>query len=280
MDDLAFIYTFLHMSLHRLAPSFPLKSLRITLPLRHYLCTPEWRCDLQMKDYDLWLVSKGRGFVSIDGRKRELVPPEALLFRPGQRVEGRHDPQCPLEVWSLHFSPEKGEESKMGKIANACHGVTLRDAGSVRNLLEVFLAQSRYGDALLKQQSEMFALALLSVLWRQAHQPIPTPFDQLIEELIQNIRAQPAQDWTLTKMIRRVGVASTYLTKRFHRMTGRSPAQFVIHTRVEHAGMLLRETSLSLKQITQLSGYRDIYFFSRQFKKVQGIPPAAFRRQT
>jgi len=268
------------MPLRCLAPGFPLKSLRMTALLRHYLCTPEWRCDLRLKDYDLWVVGKGRGFVSIDGREREIAPPQALLFRPGQRVEGRHDPNCPLEVWSLHFSPEKDDEAKMGRIAKVCHGMTLRDAGSWRNLLEVFLAQSQYGDPLSKQQSEMFARALLSILWRQAYQPPPSAFDQRIEELLQDIRAQPAQDWTLDRMTRRVGVASTYLTMRFHRITGHSPAQFVIHTRVEHAGMLLRETSLSLKEIAQLSGYRDIFFFARQFKNVQGLPPAAFRRQS
>jgi transcriptional regulator GlxA family with amidase domain len=62
-------------------------------------------------------------------------------------------------------------------------------------------------------------------------------------------------------------------------MTGRSPAQFVIHARVGHAGMLMRETSLSLKEIAQLAGYGDIFFFSRQFKAIQGVPPAVFRRQ-
>jgi transcriptional regulator GlxA family with amidase domain len=53
--------------------------------------------------------------------------------------------------------------------------------------------------------------------------------------------------------------------------------QFVIHTRVEHACMLLRETALSVEQIADACGYRDVFFFSRQFKKVTASPPAAYR---
>jgi len=38
------------------------------------------------------------------------------------------------------------------------------------------------------------------------------------------------------------------------------------------------ESDLSVRKIAQTLDYRDVYFFTRQFKSTVGQPPAAFRR--
>jgi len=40
----------------------------------------------------------------------------------------------------------------------------------------------------------------------------------------------------------------------------------------------LGETNLPIKEIAERLGYNDVYFFSRQFRKQMGVPPAAYRK--
>jgi len=54
--------------------------------------------------------------------------------------------------------------------------------------------------------------------------------------------------------------------------------QFNAGTLVAKARQMLGETELPLKTIADRLGYRDVYFFSRQFRKLSGVPPAAYRR--
>jgi len=46
-----------------------------------------------------------------------------------------------------------------------------------------------------------------------------------------------------------------------------------------HAAQLIQETEMPLAQIADDLGYRDLYFFSRQFKRYRGVPPSHLRRR-
>ena len=56
-----------------------------------------------------------------------------------------------------------------------------------------------------------------------------------------------------------------------------SPEQFLIHARIDRAKYLLRETDMTIGQIADALGYRDVFYFSRQFARVTGKTASAFR---
>ena len=43
---------------------------------------------------------------------------------------------------------------------------------------------------------------------------------------------------------------------------------------------MLADSSLSIKEIAEELGYSDIQNFSKQFTKIHGVPPTAFRKQS
>jgi AraC-like DNA-binding protein len=75
-----------------------------------------------------------------------------------------------------------------------------------------------------------------------------------------------------------LGMAEVTFRRRFRAATGAPPHEYVIQSRVAEARRLLGETDLPIKSIARQLGYSDVYFFSRQFKKFAGVPPALFRR--
>lgn len=60
---------------------------------------------------------------------------------------------------------------------------------------------------------------------------------------------------------------------------GIAPKDYLIGKRIAHAKRLLRETDASVMEISVSVGYVDQLYFSRIFKKREGISPLAYRKQ-
>jgi AraC-like DNA-binding protein len=74
------------------------------------------------------------------------------------------------------------------------------------------------------------------------------------------------------------GMPARTFRRRFTAALGASPREYAIGCRIGHAKHMLGATDLSIKSIAEQLGYRDVFFFSRQFARVTGMAPAAYRR--
>lgn len=256
-------------------PYFPVVPSR---PICKIACDREWECDLTLNDYDMWIVASGIGRLMIDDAMFEVKAAQSFIFAPGQRVIGSHDPNDPFEVWCFHFSVAPRHAPLVKKLTKACQGLSLSGMQTLEPLLEGFRHQEGFGDKLAAEQTLHFSWLIFSVLWRQAHLPRQGPTDARLDSLIHRITTQPGQDWPLRKMTSETALSCTRLNARFHELTGTSPLQFVIKARIRHASNLLRETTLPVGEIADICGYRDVYFFSRQFKERQGASPSVYRK--
>ncbi len=68
------------------------------------------------------------------------------------------------------------------------------------------------------------------------------------------------------------------LRKRFRQKMGMGIHTFLLQARMAEARKLLLTTDLPIKAIATRMGFRDVYYFSRQFKKIAGVPPGRFRQ--
>jgi AraC-like DNA-binding protein len=66
--------------------------------------------------------------------------------------------------------------------------------------------------------------------------------------------------------------------RRFRELMHVPPHEYVLRSRVAEARRRLAETDEPIKTIAARLGYGDVYFFSRQFKRFTGVPPALFRK--
>jgi AraC-like DNA-binding protein len=74
------------------------------------------------------------------------------------------------------------------------------------------------------------------------------------------------------------GLSLSTLRRKFRAATGTPLHGYVQQCRLAKARHLLGETDWPIKQIAERLGYQDVYFFSRQFRALSGVPPAAFRK--
>ena len=70
-----------------------------------------------------------------------------------------------------------------------------------------------------------------------------------------------------------------YLTRLFKEQFGVSISTYLLGQRITHAKKLLRFSNYSMEKIAQECGMNDANYFSRMFKKVEGISPGEYRRK-
>jgi AraC-like DNA-binding protein len=90
---------------------------------------------------------------------------------------------------------------------------------------------------------------------------------------------KPAEPWTLDELGKRVGLSRSALHERFTQFVGQPPMQYLTSWRMQLASGLLRNSSSTVASIAVEVGYDSEAAFARAFKRLVGVPPAAWRRR-
>jgi AraC family L-rhamnose operon regulatory protein RhaS len=70
----------------------------------------------------------------------------------------------------------------------------------------------------------------------------------------------------------------TTLNRRFNETCGMSALAYLNTVRIELASSLLRNTELSIAEIARRTGFSDESYFSRSFRKANGVSPGTYRK--
>ena len=85
---------------------------------------------------------------------------------------------------------------------------------------------------------------------------------------------------TLGEIAGHVHLNPQYFSVLFKRETGQSVVDHLTHLRLEQAKVLLKDTSLPINQVAGQVGYDDPDYFSRLFRKINGMSPRQYRNIT
>lgn len=72
-------------------------------------------------------------------------------------------------------------------------------------------------------------------------------------------------------------ISGSYLSRMFKAELGKSPLEFLTEYRMERGKEYLKDSRLSLQEISLMIGYNDSHSFIRQFKKYAGSTPGEYR---
>lgn len=72
-------------------------------------------------------------------------------------------------------------------------------------------------------------------------------------------------------------ISPNHLNKCVKKVTGKTPNKWIDETLISEAKVLLHQTELSISDIASELGYYDHSYFSRLFKKYEGISPMQYR---
>lgn len=88
-----------------------------------------------------------------------------------------------------------------------------------------------------------------------------------------------SKELSLDEVSRYVNISPYYFSKLFKEEEGVNFIEYLTGVRIGHAKELLRNPTLSIKEICIMSGYSDPNYFSRIFKKQEGVTPSEYREK-
>ncbi len=84
--------------------------------------------------------------------------------------------------------------------------------------------------------------------------------------------------FSLKRMERDLNISLRQINRIYQRESGITPYEFILERKARLAAQYLSGTALSVKEISQLLGFSDPYYFSNFFKKRFSASPSAYRK--
>jgi len=227
-------------------------------------------------DFDLWLVWAGRGRMQLTDGVIDLVPGTCVWMRPGRSYIARQDPKDRLGVSFCHFKLAGNK----GQVKNEppFEVTSVRSLELAQQLMAEVVRQSRARPRLAARVLSSL-LEVLTADHREVASASLSRHHGLMHSLAAQIAEEPGRSWRISDMAKAAGYAPDHFSRVFRDVMGRRPQAYILDARMLRARQLLKETHLSVGEIAQVLGFRDIFYFSRQFRTLCGQPPTRFRRR-
>ena len=99
-----------------------------------------------------------------------------------------------------------------------------------------------------------------------------------LEQVFEYINNKYAQHITVEEIAAQLGLTANSFCRFFKKMTQKRFIGFVNEFRVQKAVELLNESNYTISDVMFKSGYNDASYFTRQFKKHQGMTPTEYAK--
>ena len=211
--------------------------------------------------FDLTFVLKGSLFYRVNGENIEIKANEVIMMPYGS-LRQRKSSQA--EYISFNFTETENT------------GLPLQIYGIPYDCKLLFAVcdelQKKY-----ESYEEKIDFALQLILDALREQTVQNAQPPLVAKIKNYIRGNLGEKLCLEQIASVVGYTPNYCDYLFRKETGESIIRYAIRERITESKRLLIEGILPLSEIAYKVGFEDYNYFSRTFKKHEGISPSSFR---
>ena len=221
-----------------------------------------------------WCV-QGQGLFLLPDGEAVLNPGETFFHLPGEVHHHRScDPTAPWRYYWFTFDGPAAADFMLS------YGYLRRSMYSGECPVELFLEL----EILVRKEtmySRRHALAVAAeILARMGGTDEAVPAEDLVRHALHLLRVHMREpELTVATLARKLGVHRTTLNNRFQEAMGFSPGACLDSLRLQHALRLLRNTAMSLKEVSEHSGLANQSYFCKLVRKAVGMTPGQYRER-
>jgi AraC-like DNA-binding protein len=251
-----------------------------------------WQRGRTLPEFAVVLIDPGQGIFESESTGLVSVPSPSVMFLfPG--LWHRYRPRREIgwiERW-LCFNGELAHRlMEMGLLPRES---PVRRVAAPTALVAAFddlLDQVRHNPAGNSILLSLRALGYLgAVIEAATSDELPTALEPVRRNATRDAVAAKAMAliWTrghrtisVEEIAKSVGVTRRTLERRFRKSVGHTIVEEIIRSRLNRAKRLLQETSMSVKVVSQLSGFQSPERMRVAFVRHEGLPPIRFRHRS
>lgn len=234
---------------------------------------------LQRESYDSFLliyVEKGTLTLTVNGHTSTAAQDSFLLIDCYRPHAYSTDTGCDA-LW-CHFDGPMARsfcDAVTGRLGNS---FSLTDSypavRKLRGIFHVFAQNQLPKEPLLsKSINDILTVFLL-------YTPLNTGSENgngIAEEIISYINEHFAENLSVEQLASMANLSQYHFIRTFRRETGFTPHEYIVNIRMSNAKYLLKNSSLSVKDICFRTGFSCESIFCSAFKKHHGLTPSAYR---
>ena len=227
------------------------------------------------------VCASGIGWLELDGQEPLRIETGSAAVIPAGIAHRYHaDDNDPWSIWWLHA---------VGSDMDDLVGQIVLDGDPVVPLRDAFSAIASIDEAVTAlEQDETIPMLYLATgaAWRLFAQLASdrvrgvAQTDDRMQIVQQYLRAHLSASISVNELARLAGLSTSHFSAVFKQTVGVSVIEYVKRLRSARARELLITSNASVAEIGEAVGYADAFYFSRQFRAVNGVSPTAFRSQS
>lgn len=243
----------------------------------HFFCDSDYYVKRETYPPLLLIYVRAGGIhLHLDHKTYDAVPGQVLFFDCQRPHHYYVKESC--EFYYLHFDGPRAHE--ICSLINKSRGVLINGPKNelIREEMDELVRLCDSGVTESSFETSLRIYRIFSLLDDPEHSPGLKKNDDSIARSIAYIRAHPEQKLPLSQLAEISHLSVYYYSHLFKEMTGVSPAEYIIKTRIETAKTLLTTTTLSIAEIANQVGYQNAGNLITLFTKRVGCSPARFRK--
>lgn len=228
-------------------------------------------------DCYLLVLTQTPAIFYVDNDYVEYPPNCAVLYKPNQKIYYRASSGKFANDWLRFDSDETYVTS-----TPIPFGVPfiLHDPSYCHKIYQLLVNEHILDNAYKDITIDNLLRILFNKLLESYNYKNVTPLYKNLTNLKMEIYRNPNENWTVAKMADKLNISAGYLEKIYKSTFGVTCIDDVIRSRINLAKKYLIYDHYSIMEIASLCGYKNIEHFYRQFKKITGITPNAFRKSS
>lgn len=149
--------------------------------------------------------------------------------------------------------------------------------------LERKLNQPFGGEQLIGMYLEMLLISLMrqyatsSPEQEETASPLSKADSILLNRITDYYAAHITEKVNIHQICREFSIGRSHLQRIFREQTGLGAIEYFCQMRIRAAKRLIRENRMNLSDTARALGYTSIHYFSKQFKKITGMPPSQYQ---
>lgn len=239
--------------------------------------------------WEISYIIKGNGWRTLGGKREKFEPNEIILVPPDIPHEWTFNPASgAIENITIVFS-----DAFLTNTANAFpeYEPIIQSFSSISMPLKFTHSTLKSLSAIMKDMCDMndadrllALLKILSVISKSedcnAMNCEITPHRALnwLREIETYVRCNYQQAIKIDDIAHHMGMSRSTFCTTFKNRTGKTFITYVNDFRMNIAKGLLSQGQLSVSQVCYKSGFNDIPYFNRLFKKLNGMTPLAYKK--
>lgn len=227
------------------------------------------------------LMTRGKGlFFSEPGKPESFEGETLILSKPG--VWQAFGPQSGtvMDHTYVHFSGKLPEALLQGVKRQVRDIMPLKVNKLYRRFFSEIcrLVQLKTRKSLHQAHAQTYELIMETIFLFENQMPISQR--PIIDEFMTYMSEQlQASELDLEGFLKTREISRAKFSRLLKQETDSTPHQLWLDHKIGEAQSLLVKSELSVKEISKALGFRDEFYFSRLFKKKEGVSPTQYRRQ-